>query len=958
MHGRRWEKGWWPATLSIPLRGFRGPHRRTPIVVGAGTFRATRDIIEYRYAEAVEVQGKSEPVPVWQAIEARARVSFETPPSRAQLVGRRRELDLLVDAFSRARAERVPQLVTLVGVPGIGKSRLVYELAQVLESDQELIFWRQGRSPPYGEGVTYAALAEIVKAQAGILDSDPAHEVQAKLDAAAQEIDVGEPERERLVVQLGRLVGVSPDTDRSDDRQGTDFVAWRRFLEALAERGPLVLVFEDLHWAEENLLDFVDHLVDWASGVPLLVVGTARPELLERRPGWGGGKPNALTVSLSPLSVEETASLIEALLDRPALPAELQSGLLDRAGGNPLYAEQFVRMLGERPSGDGLPLPETVQGIIAARLDSLPADEKELLQDAAVVGKVFWPGALGDRDRSWLDERLHRLERKQFVVRERRSTVAGEDEFAFRHVLVREVAYGQIPRADRAAKHRRVAEWIDAFGRREDDAEMLAHHYSTALALVRAAGEADPVLEAQTRSALCEAGDRALGLHAYLAAAQFYGRALQLWPLDDPERARILSRYGRALVYGEARGTDELAEALDALLAAGETETAAEAAAWLGTMHQEEGRGEEARRELRRARELVEPLPPSRAKGEVLGNVSRSLMMADEHAEAISVGEQALMIAETLGNEELEAHALINIGSARIGVDPGTGRAEIEEGITIAIRIGSVEAARGYGNLASLLVDQGDLRGAWKAQEQASELAQRFGAWWFTRWLRAERIFRFFFEGRWDELCEAAEETIAEPTFNAIPARSIRAQVRLARDDVSAAAADAREAVQLALRAEDLQIVLPTLADAAFVLCGAGEREEAAAQVEDVLRRWRERDALSNWLWAPKLAATLLELGRADEFVQAARRASSNAWMGAALALAREDFQSAADRYAEIGSLPDEAYARLRAAERLVGEGKGAGADVQLHRALAFWRSVVATRYIREGERLLGALEA
>ena len=362
------------------------------IVVGGGTFRATRDVIEYRDAEAVEVQGKSEPVPVWQAIDARARVSFETLPSRAQLVGRRRELDLLVDAFSRARAERVPQLVTLVGVPGIGKSRLVYELAQVLESDQELIFWRQGRSPPYGEGVTYAALAEIVKAQAGILDSDPAHEVRAKLDAAAQEIGVGEPERGRLVVQLGRLVGVGLDTDRSDDRQGTDFVAWRRFLEALAERGPLVLVFEDLHWAEENLLDFVDHLVDWASGVPLLVVGTARPELLERRPGWGGGKPNALTVSLSPLSVEETASLIEALLERPALPAELQSGLLDRAGGNPLYAEQFVRMLGERPGGDGLPLPETVQGIIAARLDSLPADEKELLQDAAVVGKVFWAG--------------------------------------------------------------------------------------------------------------------------------------------------------------------------------------------------------------------------------------------------------------------------------------------------------------------------------------------------------------------------------------------------------------------------------------------------------------------------------------------------------------------------------------------------------------------------------------
>jgi tetratricopeptide (TPR) repeat protein len=575
-----------------------------------------------------------------------------------------------------------------------------------------------------------------------------------------------------------------------------------------------------------------------------------------------------------------------------------------------------------------------------------------------VVGKVFWAGALGDRDRTWLDERLHRLERKQFVVRERRSTVAGEDEFVFRHVLVREVAYGQIPRADRAAKHRRVAEWIDALGRRKDDAEMLAHHYSTALDLARAAGDVDPGLEARARSALREAGDRALGLHAYLAAAQFYGRALKLWPRDDPKRALILSQYGRALVYGEARGVDELAEALEALLAAGETETAAETAAWLGTMYQEEGKGEEARRELRRARELVEPLPPSLAKGEVLGNVSRSLMMAGDHAEAISVGEQALTMARTLGNEELEAHALINIGSARIGVDPRKGRTEIDDGIAVAVSIGSVEAARGYGNLASLLVNQGDLRGAWKAQEQASELAQRFGAWWFTRWLRAERIPRFFFEGRWDELCEAAEETIPEPMFDAIPARSIRAQVRLARDDVAGAVADAREAVQLALRAEDLQIVLPTLADAAFVLRGAGEREEAAAYVEGVLRRWRERDTLSNWLWAPKLAATLLELGRADEFVQPAPPASSNTWMQAALALAREDCEAAAERYAEIGSLPDEAYARLRAAERLVGEGNGAEADVQLQLALAFWRSVGATRYVREGETLLAALGA
>lgn len=197
-----------------------------------------------------------------------------------------------------------------------------------------------------------------------------------------------------------------------------------------------MLVFEDLHWADDHLLDFVDHLVDWGTGVPLLVVCTARPELLERRPGWGGGKPNALTLSLSPLSDEETARLFASLLERAVLPAELQTSLLARAGGNPLYAEQFARLLAERGGGEELPLPENVQGIIAARLDGLPPVEKQLLQDAAVLGKVFWLGAVcavGRRDRAEAEALLHALGRKEFVRQEGRSSVGGEDEYVFRH---------------------------------------------------------------------------------------------------------------------------------------------------------------------------------------------------------------------------------------------------------------------------------------------------------------------------------------------------------------------------------------------------------------------------------------------------------------------------------------------------------------------------------------------
>ena len=232
--------------------------------------------------------------------------------------------------------------MTLVGVPGIGKSRLVSELGRVVDEDDELITWRQGRCLPYGDGVSYWALGEIVKAHAGILESDPADETESKLRSVLEAI-ADEAERAWVERHLRPLVGLGRVDVRGDER-GEAFAAWRRFLETVAESGPMVLVFEDLHWADDGLLDFVDVLVDWVDGVPLLVVCTARPELLERRPGWGGGKRNATTVSLAALDDDATARLVLALLGRPVLDAETQQALVERAAGNPLYAEEFVRM--------------------------------------------------------------------------------------------------------------------------------------------------------------------------------------------------------------------------------------------------------------------------------------------------------------------------------------------------------------------------------------------------------------------------------------------------------------------------------------------------------------------------------------------------------------------------------------------------------------------------------------
>src|SRR6266550_3165425 len=275
------------------------------ILVDETTYRATRDVIHYEEADPVSAKGKAEPVPVWEAKEARARFGTDVVQTGAPLVGRRRELDLLA----------------------------------------------------YGEGVTYWALAEMVKAQAGILETDGPDAAEAKLAEMVGDL-VAEGE-EQLLESLRPLVGLA---ETGDGEQGADrsarFAAWRRLFESLSEHRPTVLVFEDLHWAGDDLLDFVDHLVDWAAGVPLLVVCTARPELLERRPGWGGGKSNALTLSISPLSDDDTARLLAELLERSVLPAETQASLLARAGGNPLYAEQFARLLAEAGNED-LRVPRT-----------------------------------------------------------------------------------------------------------------------------------------------------------------------------------------------------------------------------------------------------------------------------------------------------------------------------------------------------------------------------------------------------------------------------------------------------------------------------------------------------------------------------------------------------------------------------------------------------------------------
>jgi tetratricopeptide (TPR) repeat protein len=449
------------------------------------------------------------------------------------------------------------QLVTVVGEPGLGKSRLVAELGAFVDARPGLVTWLQGRSLPYGEGITFWALGEIVKAHAGILESDPPLIAAGKLEAVLPNGSEQELLRDRLLP----LVGIEVD---SPAVRGELFAAWSGFLELVAEERPTVLVFEDLHWADEAMLAFLEHLADHAEGVPLLVVGTARPELYERHPGYADGLRNQNRINLMPLSSDETARLVAALLDTTALSVDLRQPVLERAEGNPLFAEEFVRLLKDRDlliqgdvwalrEGAELPFPESVQALIAARLDTLEPDAKSLLADAAVIGKVFWAGALaaiGGRDPQGVTEQLRALSRKELVRTVRRSTMEGEIEHSFWHVLVRDVAYQQLPRASRASRHVAAAAWFEskAEGRVEDLADVLAYHYSTALDLAQASGQTDQVtaLEAPTRRFLILAGERAAYLDGSAAITSFE-RALTLIPTGHPDRPRTLIALGEAL---------------------------------------------------------------------------------------------------------------------------------------------------------------------------------------------------------------------------------------------------------------------------------------------------------------------------------------------------------------------------------------------------------------------------
>ena len=928
------------------------------ILVGETTHNATKHVIDFVARAGIDAKGKAAQVPVWEVLQARSRFGVDVRQhGGAPLVGRKREVDILTSALDRVKQERSIQLLTLVGVPGIGKSRLVWELFGAIERGDELVYWRQGRSLPYGDGVSFWAVSEMVKAHAGILESDGPDTAEEKLARAVSDV-VGDGDAQWVASFMRPLLGLSGEAELGGDRRDEAFAAWRRFFEALAEQRPLVLVYEDLHFADDGLLDFVDYLAEWATDVPLLVVCTARPELLERRPGWGGGKLNSTTLGVQPLNDEDSARLVAALLDRKLLPAETQSALLDRAGGNPLYAEQFARLYVERGSLDDLPLPETVHGLIAARLDALPTGEKALLQDAAVVGKVFWAGSLR-RPADELRAFLHSLERKEFVRRERRPSVEGEDEYVFRHLLVQDVAYGQIPRLDRAEKHRLTAEWIESLGRPDDHAELLAHHYLAATELLRSAGAGTEALAAPARSALRAAGDRAYSLSAFSSAFRFYDEALGLTGEDDVERLPLeLARARVAYYSGRPEAPGLLRAASASLVDAGDRGRAAEAEVLLAEQAWQTRAADRTFEHIERALDLVADAPPSASKAAALSQAARFNMLRGNYETAIDLGRAAHDMAQALGLEEVQAQALHTLGPARFRAGDLGGVEDTEAGIAIARRIRSSELARGMLNLSVELSDLGEMRRAFEVQQEAAAVAERMGQLKTGHSIGGGRGFYLYLFGSWDESLAAIDaflaDVAAKPHYLEGSNRRVRAVIRFARDDVAGALDDSGRAAEIARQQRDPQAVFPSLALHAGLLFDAGRLDEARTVAVEVVER-RRSARLSSGFHGFVVYAFVRLVGReATESVL--EGLPETKWRHISSAVLESNLVRAAELAAAYDFPAEAAALRLRAGRELAAAGAHQAADVQLRDALAFYRSVEATRCVREAEELLSAI--
>jgi class 3 adenylate cyclase/tetratricopeptide (TPR) repeat protein len=671
------------------------------VLVGQRTQAATSRTISYSEHEALEAKGKSAPVASWVAVSAPGQ---QEPAPRgiaglsAPLVGRNEELAVLSAVAARVERERAPQLVTLFGPAGVGKSRLLAELVERLPGARLV----KGRCLPYGEGITFWPLAEAAKAHAGILDTDPAEVALSKLRTAIESV-VPEDQAERVLEAATWTIGfVLPGVSAvgTDPHEVVRRLqdGWTRYVAALGREQLTVVAVEDVHWASSALLDLVEQLAEKLADTQVLLVCTARLELLEIRPTWGAGMQNATALSLTPLSPADAAQLMSSLLGEARVPEDVRERVLASAEGNPFYLEEMLNMLIEEgalerrnggwASTDRLAdvsIPDSVHGVIAARIDLLEAASRDALRRCSVVGRIFWPAAVD------VDEGvIAALVRSGLVSDRVDSVMAGMREFAFKHALTRDVVYATLPRPERRELHRRVGEWIQdvAPDRSGETVELAAYHYGEALAY----GEDDPAVSLRTFELLLAASEAAFGRGAFEAARMQLDRALEL-AVEDSQRAA--GELALARLDATAALNDSALERLDAvesLLGPGDAELRSDALGWRSRVCWLSGRWDEALSSANGAVAALAGLPESPQLARALARMSQVEMLRNQ-PESVDHAREAIAVARRVGDSFAEVNAMINIFTQQstFGVAPDPD--EIASLIAAAADAGEYEEA-------------------------------------------------------------------------------------------------------------------------------------------------------------------------------------------------------------------------------------------------------------------------
>jgi class 3 adenylate cyclase/tetratricopeptide (TPR) repeat protein len=821
------------------------------VYVGDSTRRATEQTIVYEAAGSHELEGKGGLYPLFRALRvvSGARGSLKSEGLEAPFVGRHRELRLIKDLYHASVDDGTAHLVSIVGIAGIGKSRLAWEFFKYADGLPQVTYWHRGRCLSYGEGVTYWALADMVRMRCRIAEDERPGPALEKLRAVLVEHILDEDERHFVEPRVAHLLGLE---ERTSFERDDLFSAWRIFFERLAAVEPVTMVFEDMQWADDSLLDFIDYLLEWSRSHPIFVCTLARPELHERRPTWGAGRRSFTSLYLEPLAQRAMEKLLDGLV--PGLPEELRQRVLDRAEGIPLYAVETVRMMLDRGAlvEDGLvyrpvgpvaelEVPETLHALIAARLDGLDSEERRVLQDAAVLGKTFTRRALGTLaglNDAELEPLLHSLVRKEVISVQADPRSPEHGQYSFVQDLLRHVAYETLSKTERRARHLAAAAHLESlFPDEEEVVEVVASHYLDAFrAAPDAADSAD--IKVKARENLTRAGDRAASLAAAREAQRYYLQAAEL--SDDAVSCAELEERAARMAWRRGRA-DEARELFERSIAAfddaGLRQASARASAALAEIDFNQGHVQEAVERLKAALATLADEEPDEYVAIVTAQLGRFLALGGQGDEASPYLEEGLTLAEALGLPEVFVDALTSkallltnadrLDEARILLEASADRAKAENLPRAAARalnnLGVVhESADRYAETLETTV---------RALEQAAGAGDRL----WELMLRAGNVSSLVLIGRWDAALDTADalsgssdsQIIANMLMHTVAVDCWRGEVERAKSRL--------ESLVPPGESDDPQVIAGLALHEAIILRAEGKPQAALEKLQTVL---------------------------------------------------------------------------------------------------------------------------